>query len=182
MRVFAYCAQSFVEATRAAAGVEPLTCPPISVKDFTAGKLEGYDLLYFDLHGAPGEPFWFGDNKIYALSAVQVLQNDLRGPPDDPGQGCVVFAANCYLADEDSPMMEALLDAGAQYVIGGDGKNWGPKRGWLYGAPLLGLWLRRWMRIGLSPLRALGLAKKSVRLRGIAAADTVKFRAYYREV
>lgn len=174
IRVFAYCAQSFAEATRKAAGVEPLTCPPISAERFPPLGLQGYDFLYLDLHGSPGEPFWRGDDRICALTATQVLSNDLRG--------CVVFAANCYLADGDSPMMDALLDAGARYVIGGAGENWGPTRGWLFGAPLLGLWLRRWLAIGLSPLRALGLAKRAVRMRGVAVEDTLAFRAYYREV
>jgi hypothetical protein len=179
MRVFAYCAASFEEATRKAAGVQPLTCPPVSAGSFDPAWLEGdrkgrpYDLLYFDLHGTPGSVSWRGDDRIEALTALQISRARLGEP--------VVFATNCFLADERSPMMEALLDAGARLVIAGDGENWGPRGRSLYGAPLLGMWLRRWMQVRVSPLRALALAKRSVRLRGVAVEDTLAFRAYYRE-
>lgn len=175
MNVFAYCAASFEDVTRRAAGVQPLTCPPVTWLRLDLGLLENRDLLYFDLHGAPKQDFWMGDTSYVALKAPQLYHVDLGG--------AVVFAANCFLADQDSPMMEALLDAGASFVIGGDGKNWGPgalSPYGLYGAPLLGLWVRRWMRVGFGPLRALALAKKAVVMRGVAVEDTLAFKAYYR--
>lgn len=183
MDVFAYCCESFREATRRAAGVEPVTCPPASVEDFEPGWLENRDLLYFDLHGAPGEGFWCGDGGIVALTAAQIAQVPLNNT--------IVFAANCYLADEDSPMMDALLEAGARYVIGGDGMNWAGQRR-LYGASLLGLAIRQMMAAGIDPLTALTIGKKRLMLQlagskllqrqdlAEAARDTLAFRAYYR--
>lgn len=183
METFAYCCQSFYEATKRAAGVEPLTCPPASAEDFEPALLENRDFLYFDLHGAPGEPFWYGDDGIVALMADQIVQVPLNG--------AIVFAINCYLADEDSPMMDALLNAGALYVIGGNGKNWGSKRR-LYNASLLGWWVRRMMELGVHPLGALTIAKRRLQLELAAhrvmqakdleeaARDTLNFRAYHR--
>jgi len=149
-------------------------------------------LLYFDLHGRPGAGFWHGDDGIVALTAEQVRSVDLGG--------AVVFALNCYLADSCSPMMDSLLDAGASYVIGGDGQNWAGTSSALYGASLLGLWFRRLFMIGVPPLKALAVAKRAIwwqlrlgrRLEGAArgmgtkarieaAQDTLMFRAYYKE-
>jgi hypothetical protein len=183
MRVFAYCAASFREATRRAAGVEPLTCPPASAEHFERSWLEERDFLYFDLHGMPGEPFWYGDGGTVALRADQVGQCSLKG--------AVVFAANCYLADKDSPMMDALLQAGARYVVGGQGQNWAGGRT-VYGASLLGMRLRQLLERGMDPLKAITLAKRWVRLGLVAnrvlgrkdqvqaAEDTLAFRVYYR--
>ena len=183
MNIFAYCAASFREVTRRAAGVEPLTCPPASAEFFELTWLEGYDFLYFDLHGEPGATFWCGDDGIVALTAPQVLGADLGG--------AIVFATNCYLADEDSPMMDALLEAGARYVIGGQGPNWAGQCT-MYGASLLGLRFRQLLQRRLDPLRAITLAKRWVRLGQAAnrilghkslsqaAEDTLAFRVYYR--
>ena len=183
MRVFAYCCASFAEATRKAAGVEPVLCPPASTQTFDPGWLEGYDLLYFDLHGQPDARHWQGDDAVLALAASQIRQADLGG--------AVVFALNCYLADEGSPMMDALLDAGARYVIGGDGKNWAGQRD-VYGAGLLGYLFRQLLARGVSPLKALALAKGGIRIKMKvdriakktgkvkAARDTLAFKVYYR--
>ena len=182
MRVFAYCAKSFEDVTRRAAGVQPLICPPLTADKIhsTLQRLTGYDLLYFDLHGQPGEACWFGDDYTIALSAAQLCEVNLTGS--------IVFALTCYLADEGSPMLDALLDAGARYVIGGDGQNWAGKRRAVMGAGLLGLWFRRLLAWGVPPLTALGWAKRRVSLsamkkgKRLAAKDTLEFRAYYREV
>ena len=172
MDVFAYCCASFEQSARQAAGVAPLLSPPTSAVSFDVALLEGRDLLYFDLHGAPGEGCWRGDGGLVALTAGQVAQADLGG--------ALVFAASCYLGDENSPMLDALLDAGAKYVVGGDGQNWGPGRGPLYGAPLLAQWWRRWLMLGMAPLWSLAMAKRAVAFRGTAAEDTLEFRAFHR--
>ena len=187
MRIFAYCAASFVDSTRRAAGVPPLTCPPVNVATFDPAWLAGRDLIYFDLHGEPGRPYWAGDQGQFALRVEQVRRAHL--------DGAIVFAVSCYLADTDSPMLDALLRAGARYVVGGDGRNWeGPRAQAMYGAGLLGQWFRRGMQAGLDPLRALGLAKRRLRLSltlnrvirsqavASAARDTLAFRAYERKV
>lgn len=183
MNIFAYCAASFKKSTRRAAGVEPLTCPPASAEVFEPSWLEERDLLYFDLHGQPGKPTWYGDEGIVALRAAQITLCSL--------DGAIVFATNCYLADEESPMMDALLEAGARYVIGGQGPNWAGERS-LYGAALLGWRFRQLLERGIDPLRAMALAKKWIglgmiahRLLGRATRvqtdkDTLAFRIYYR--
>jgi len=179
MKVFAYCALEFEEVTRRAAGVEPLTCPPVTANSFDPHQLEGRDLVYFDLHGAPGGTCWLGYEWVVALCNRDLAGIDLSG--------VTVFAANCNLANSDSPMMDALLEAGARYVIAGEGPNEGPSAGRLYGTPLLGLWLRRFMLMGFEPLRALRLAKAFVSVDTLvggdvarAAEDTLAFRAYVR--
>lgn len=185
MQVFAYCAEQFEKSTSKAAGVKPITCPPVNATSFQPAWLEGKRLLYFDLHtGRPGADYWLGDFGVIALTAQQVREADLGD--------AVVFALNCYLADSDSPMLDALLDAGASLVIGGDGQNWAGARRNLYGAALLGLWFRRLFLAGMNPLKALAWAKKRLGLslakdkaigkgkRVMAARDTMGFRAYYR--
>ena len=181
MRVFAYCCASFKDITRKAAGVSPVTSPPSTVYNFDLALLEDRDLLYFDLHGLPGEAYWLGDDRTLALTATALRKADLRG--------AVVFALNCYLADEDSPMLDALLDAGARYVVGGDGRNWAGGKRAIMDAGLLGLWFRRLLSWKVPPLQALAWAKMRVRLspakkgkRLAAKVDTLKFKAYYREV
>jgi hypothetical protein len=134
--------------------------------------IQGVELLWLDLHGGPGWEYWCGDDYEVALRAGNVRRLDLVGT--------TVFAVNCYLADEGSPMLDALLTAGARYVIGGEGKNWGPARGPLFGAPLLGQWLRRWMAVGFSPLRALAMAKVALYFGRVEVEDTLGFRAYVR--
>lgn len=163
--------------------MEPLCCPPASAELFERSWLESRDFLYFDLHGQPGAAAWYGDEGIVALRAEQAISCSL--------DGAIVFATNCYLADEESPMMDALLDAGARYVIGGQGPNWAGQRR-LYGASLLGWRFRQLLERGFDPLRALALAKRWIglgmvahRLLGRAAQvrtdqDTLAFRIYYR--
>jgi hypothetical protein len=183
VKIFAYCCQSFRDATRRAAGVIPLTSPPVDAATFGVWQLEGNDFIWFDLHGEPGLRWWLGDNWIVALTAAQVREVDLGG--------AVVFAVNCYLADEDSPMLEALLDAGARYVVGGTGRNWAGQRT-LFGAGLLGMRFLYLMSQGRDPLHSLALAKRWMRLgmamqrvmgksgKVMAAKDALTFRAYYR--
>lgn len=90
MRVFAYCCASFEETTWRAAGVEPLLSPPVTAETFEPRWLEGpgwspaisrrvgqagawqseaWELIYFDLHGWPGEACWRGDDGLVALTA-----------------------------------------------------------------------------------------------------------------
>lgn len=194
MNVWAYCCQSFVRTARQASDVEPLTCPPMRAVDFDPLWLAGpepdthWNVIYFDLHGEPGVPMWFGDDGEIALTAEQVHSVNLRG--------AVVFAVNCHLADDDSPMLDALLAAGASYVVGGPGPNYGGQRVQM-GAPLLGQWFIRYLKLGFDVLDALRIAKINVRLQQVsatlqnsitggaqgvidAAEDTMEFRAFYR--
>jgi hypothetical protein len=78
-------------------------------------------------------------------------------------------------------MLDALLGAGARYVIAGSGPNFGPVSNASYGAPLLGRWLRRLIGAGVEPLHALQLAKARLKAgRKIAIDDTLEFKAFYR--
>ncbi len=179
MRVFAYCAKSFEDATRKAAGVEPFACPPLDSGSVPFFEMEKSDLIYFDLHGAPAETVWFGDYGIVAITASQIRELKLAG--------AVVFALNCFLGDQNSPMLDALLDAGAAYVIGGDGENYSGTSSPSYGAGLLGLWFRRIFAMGIDPLKALQLAKQRLKFDYPqnmeiyqANRDALQFRAFVR--
>jgi hypothetical protein len=120
---------------------------------------------------------WYGDARIPALHARQVRAAQLNG--------AVVFAVNCYLADQVSPMLDAFLSAGASYVIAAPGENFAGEKT-TFGAGTLGLWFRRLVERGVRPVSALGLAKNAVRLEALlpgrrsAAKDTLEFRAFYR--
>lgn len=184
IRVFAYCAETFIDSVRKAAGVEPVTCPPWDAVTFDVSQLEGNDLLYFDFHGLPGAAYWFEElqqagmimaERVKALTADQVKSVDLGG--------AVVFALSCYLGDEDSPMLDALLSAGASYVVGGEGKNWAATKR-VTGANRLGRHFRKALERGKPPLQALSLAKKLLQLTlrpdSKTVRDTLAFRAYCR--
>lgn len=172
MRVFAYCAASFEKSVRRAAGVPPLLSPPCGLTAFNPHVLEGYDLLYFKLHGLPGQPYWYGDHWLTALSADQVSQADLSG--------AVVFVANCYLPE--SPLLQALLDAGAKAVVGGPGQNYGRPHS-VDGADLLGLYFRYCLQLKLPTKVALTFAKHRLRLKrkDKSTKDTLAFQLWTKE-
>ena len=184
LKVFAYCAETFVDSVYKAAGVKPVTCPPWDAETFEVKALEGRDLLYFDFHGLPGASYWFEElqqagmimaERVKALTADQISEADLGG--------AIVFALSCYLGDEDSPMLDALLSAGASYVIGGEGKNWAHAKR-VTGANRLGFYFRKSLERGKTPLEALTIAKRLLRITISPARETVRdtlaFRAYYR--
>ena len=155
MKTIAHCAESFVDSARTASGVEPTTCPPMTSDTFDAKALHGADFWYIDLHGEEGWPQWYGDNGVVAILAEQVAALDLSHT--------VVFAANCFLGEGNSPMLQALLKAKAKAVVAAPGKNYSPTGGHLYGAALLGMWFRRMLMMRLPVQIALGRAKDCVR-------------------
>lgn len=169
MRALAYCAASYEQSVRRAAGVKPLLSPPASVETLDVSLFHGREFVYFKLHGLPGQPFWYGDDWLTAVSAKQVREMDLGG--------AVVFVANCHLPE--SPMLEALLDAGAGAVIGGGGENYA-RAGRVDGADLLGLYVRWMLELGVGLQRAFWVAKMRLRLRrpGKVTEDTLAFRLY----
>jgi hypothetical protein len=168
MLVFAYCAESLRSVVERAAGVQPVTCPPVTLDSFKPEWLERKSLLYFNLDGAPDEPYWYGDGWETALSVGKVNQADLGG--------AIVFVANCYLPE--SPFLATLLKAGASFVVGGSGTNYARKSR-VGGADLLGMWFRRCLMRGFSPERALKIAKWRVRLtRDKAARDAAEFMSW----
>jgi len=183
MRILAYCCERFAESTRQAAGVKPITCPPVDCASFDLRQLEGQDFIWFDLHGEPGAAWWLGDDGSVAMTAAQLREVDLGG--------AIVFAVNCYLADDNSPMLDALLEAGARYVVGGSGRNWGGERT-LMGAGLLGMRFRQLLEREWDPMVGLAVAKQWLMLsaaadqvmgkgrKTLAAKDALEFRAFYR--
>jgi hypothetical protein len=143
--------------------------------------VEGYDLLYFKLHGAAGQAFWYGDNWLTAIGADQLRQADL--------DGAGVFVTNCHLYEvvdglnEPSEMLKALLFAGARFVVGGPGANWAlTKR--VFGADLLGMLFRGALQRGYRPDAALEVAKKKLRKgrQDRYMRDTLEFTMFHREL
>lgn len=178
MRVFAYCDQTFAKSMRWMAGVEPVTCPPTTCETVDPGWLEYQDLILIDLHGERGLDHWYAmvdgpiPERVVALRADQIRQADL--------DGAVVFATSCYLGEENSPMLQALLDAGASTVIGGAGENWAGARK-IAGAGMLAIFFRMFLEAGISPLKALDTAKQSMRIvakNSQAKRDALAFQAF----
>jgi hypothetical protein len=146
---FALCAASLKQSAAAVAGVQPLTSPPLTMPAFQASCLEGNSLLFFKLHGAPGASFWYGDGGQITCSAEQIRSARL--------DGALVFAANCW-GGKDSPMVQALIAAGAACVVTGEGINYaGINR--VDGADVIGIVWRALLELGTPAGFALTLAK-----------------------
>ena len=165
MKVFAFCAASFRDSVRRAAGVEPVLSPPVDVGLFDGLKVEGYDFYYFKLHGLVGQRFWYGDDWLTAVRADQIRALDL--------EGAVVFAAKCYLYEYDpaglgtqpwGEMFQALCDTGVRAVVGGGGKNYGALHR-VTGADYLGMRFRQALKRFSEPARAFDFARARVGLR-----------------
>jgi hypothetical protein len=169
VRVFAYCLASTAGSVRRMAGVEPATAPPLVDHRFRPAWLEYRDLVFFKLHGAPGDPLWRGDDLQPALSTGTLVQAKLKG--------ALVFASSCWLPE--SPMLAALFEAGAAGVVGGRGTNYGGTAT-MAGADLLGLYWRWGLQLGLSPATALTAAKGRLQLKWptVARKDTMAFELF----
>jgi len=181
MRIFAYAAETFAESVRRAAGVEPLTCPPMTAECFDPRWLQGFRFLYIKLHGLAHTPVWYGDNWQPAMTKDQILRADL--------QGTIIFCPCCQLVDEHTtltpaaaPMLYALLQAGAVAVLGGVGTNYAAPSA-VAGADLLGAAFRRALQAGLSYTTAYRVARGLLSLRHHlkptwSTADTLGFRLF----
>ena len=169
MTTLAYCALSFRHSVAAAAGVTPITSPPLTAGTFHHTWLEGHSLIYIKLHGLAAQPFWYGDNWQTAISAKLIRQASLPNT--------TIFVANCYLAD--SPMLPALLATGAT-IIGGYGPNFA-RSDQVYGTDVLGRLIRRLINRHIPPTIALPTAKLLLRQRARtdpALLDALDFRLY----
>jgi hypothetical protein len=161
MNVFAYCTRAAREAVGAAVDASPLTSPPMRASRFDPQWLEGYDLLYFRLHGKPHSTAWYNDEGTMSLAPIQVARADLGG--------AVVVAATCYGA-ENGAMVRAFYEAGAALVIAGPGENVAAAER-VVGVDLLVQWVIRLMRLGAGVERALQAARWRLRLTGWRASD-----------
>ena len=169
MKVFAYCDREFAWIVERAAGVAPLTSPPLATYDFGRFRnnqaIDGYDLLYLDFHYQGGE--CLGDG---ALCVPTILEADMRS--------AVVFTGACNI--EVGPILPAFLASGAA-VVGGTGTNYEYSKK-LQGAHLLGMWFRRFYSVWPNVSVALNMAKARVFMgRGggsIAAQDALKFKIW----
>ena len=120
LRILAYCDTRWLGATIdvVTQRADVLTSPPVDAETFDPRWLMGYDVVYIDLIGEPGEPHLYrrvGDLAEPALSIETVRKADLAG--------AVVLTTACYL--DETPFLSAFLDAHAAAVIGGSGYNYG---------------------------------------------------------
>lgn len=187
MKTFAYCRASFERSVRRAAGVQPLLSPPVCMDTLHPGELRGHYFYYFNLHGLPGEIYWYGDNW---QTAIGLHQLQAVGWTE-----AVVFVANCYgltVHGEPDRMVQAILDGGASAVVAGMGTNYATAGG-LVGADLLGAYFRLGVRMHLGPERAFSVAMGVLRRwysaarlgrlpegQRLAAKDTLGFRIFVR--
>ena len=180
MSVRAVSAARYAGPTRKIAGRKPLLSPPLNDKSFNPNMIEGYDLLVFNLHGNENDTVWYGEDKepnsIGIRTRVPVITQDHILAADL--SGTVVFAVNCYLGDEMSPMKAALWASGVKAILSGDQLNYGG----VYkpaGADHLGIAFRWALGMRLTPRLAAVLARLYVRLmvsKGIVKKDTMAFR------
>lgn len=136
-------------------GVTPLTSPPLSFRDFDPQLMRGHELLFFKLHGLPGQSFWYGDGGISAVSAEQILSVDLSG--------AIAFVANCY-GGADAPMVQALIKQGVIAVVTGTGENTAGIRQAI-GADIIGLAFRNVLAQGFGVEVAFNAGKLAALIR-----------------
>jgi len=175
VKIASYCAQTFAQSARLVTGAEPITCPPTTAETFDPRDLEA-DFLFIKLHGFKEQPFWYGDDWITALRADQIAQADLSHT--------VAFVCNCFLPE--SPMLQALHQAGAPWIIGGHGLNYArpddaTERGALSGPDYLALTMRRLLAWRIPPNVAFLIARKKLkiqRVHDLATKDALKFEVF----
>ena len=148
MRVLAITDGRYLKATRRVVGdADLLVSPPLAAADITADCLEGYDVIYIDLHGIPSSAFLYNSLGTAAVSLAPVRAAHLAG--------AVVISPACYLPE--SPFLEALRRAGAD-VIAGTGPNWGTRKR-ISGAQVLARYVMDALRRGADAEAALDEAK-----------------------
>lgn len=130
LNVLVYSARAWRLSAWLATGRRPLTSPPLGPRTFDPEQLRGRQVLYFKLHGLPGEPRWYGTAGDAWQDAIDV--ETIRAAA--PLGRCVVFAQACF--SRESPMVQALLEAGAAAVVGSEatltaGRYWPRASDWL---------------------------------------------------
>ena len=170
MRVLAYCDQSFEIVTRKVAGGDALviTCPPTFGAEFVARSkqvIEAADLIIFNFDAVPNRTAWYLQNGEQVITADQLNGLDLSR--------AVIFLMNCY---QGGAVLDTLKAMKPRAIIGGAGENLGGRTKPV-GTDIMALWFRRWLFVGLSPARALEMAKARLKIGAQTASvkDAQKF-------
>lgn len=153
MNIVAICAESFAVATTAVVKVKPLSSPPLFDSSFDPALIGNPDLLYIHLHGLPNDPALIGDLGV-AVTAEQLRSCNLKGT--------IVLVLSCFVGTIGHPVLEALLDAGARYVVAAPGENYAGKST-VIGADVLAREFITWLDMKVVCKVALRLAKLRVR-------------------
>lgn len=171
MKTIAFCAKAFTSSVQLAAGVQPVTSPPITCKTFSPDLLSGADFLYVKLHGLAAQAFWYGDHLLAAVSAKQIATCELTD--------AIIFAPNCHLPE--SPMLAALFSAGAKAILAGPGLDYATPQT-VEASDVLGQCFHKLIGLGYRPQLAYRAARlhfyskpKSPRIK-----DTLGFKLYQR--
>lgn len=163
-KVWSYCGLDWVEASRQAGGVEPITCPPDMAITVDLKPATKADIVYLNLHGYAGQPYLYGQSggKVgpTALTAAQIEAHRW--------DGIVVFAEVCWSAvDGGGDIARAFLDNGAKAFIGSTTEAYGRIRmtRWLDGEADRLMQLFRFVCSHQGdPAKALDIAKRWLRL------------------
>lgn len=165
MRVLAYCTAPAARSVEEATGVIPMTSPPLNARLVNGADFEGYDLLYFRLHGVrENVTTWFGESEQGVIEPA-LNPHQLRGV--DLG-GAIVVVANCY--GYDTLHRWPFYQVGASAVIAGPGPNYAA-RNKVVGADKLVRELIQGLERGLSVERALAGAKRALLFTSWRATD-----------
>lgn len=164
LAVWAYCGLDWQRATAYSAGIEPVTCPPVDQHSVDLAKAAAADLVYLNLHGFFGQPYFYGQGGRRfgptALNPEQVRRMDWRG--------AVVFAEVCFsAANGGSAIAAAFLESGARAFVGSVTEAFGrvrPVRLLDGEADRLGHFFRLCLGKGLEPAQALKVAKRWLRV------------------
>jgi len=171
MRIFALCTIPAQASVAKATGKTPLTSPPLNLATFDGKMMEGYDVLYFRLHGIPSIPGkWFGEDDRGGLVAV-VDERHLQGVNLS---GATVILANCY--GKSSPLVQEFYRAGAGAVIAGSGPNYASGSD-MIGTDRLAYHIINRMQAGICARTALNWAKGALTMNiwRQADRDTLEF-------
>ncbi|KPJ53567.1 hypothetical protein AMJ39_04130 [candidate division TA06 bacterium DG_24] len=129
--------------------------PPLTRENFSPTWLAARRWLYFNLHGLPDRPGWYG----------QAAPDD---PPEYPAYPCLIdptqigrasgaviaseacYGANVVGEDHATSLALAFLDAGARGFVGSTATSYGPARPPPSEADLLVAGFLRWASAGMS--------------------------------
>lgn len=175
------------EVFRTLPGTEPLhLCPPACRDGISGEWLAGVPLAYFNLHGAPDSPHWYGQRDLASAGSGPLMPVAFAPDKVPAGRaaGLVVFSEACYGAhttgkDRSSSIALRFLAEGALAVVGSTVISYGVSAPPLTDADLLGLYfwreLLRGQRLGDALLQAkLEFTREIYRRQGYLDGDDMK--------